>query len=65
MKKGIVANKNKMLTVSQVRDVVEGLGGIVLAPESQSVERVGLDKGAGEAQERRLPIIVVMGHVDH
>lgn len=65
LKKGIVANKNKMLTVDQVRNIVEGLGGIVLTPESQVTERVGLDKGAGQAQERRLPIIVVMGHVDH
>ena len=65
LKKGVVANKNKMLTVDQVRGVIEGLGGIVVAPESQVTERVGLHKGAGDAQERRLPIIVVMGHVDH
>ena len=65
LKKGIVANKNKMLTVDQVRNVIEGLGGIIVAAELQSTERVGLHKGANEAQEHRLPIVVVMGHVDH
>lgn len=65
LKKGIVANKNKMLTQDQVRNVVEGLGGQVLLAQDQITERVGLDKGADAAQERRLPIVVVMGHVDH
>jgi len=65
LKKGIVANKNKMLTTEQVRNVVEGLGGEVFKIEQQVTERVGIVKGAHEAQERRLPIVVVMGHVDH
>ena len=39
LKKGIVANKNTMLTQDQVRDAVEGLGGEVVAPRSQATQR--------------------------
>jgi translation initiation factor IF-2 len=65
LKKGIVANKNKLLSVPQVVDVSESFGAQIDRDVQELIDRVELLEKSKNAQDLRLPIVVVMGHVDH
>jgi translation initiation factor IF-2 len=66
LKKGIVAPKNQLLNERTVADLARSLGLEVVMPEKKEKEFVGkkTTTSHGELVER-MPVIVVMGHVDH
>ena len=66
LKWGIVSNKNQLLTQEQVSRVATHYG--VAATPRPAVKKVETSKVASTSDEHspeRLPVVVVMGHVDH
>ena len=67
IRQGTLATKNNLLNEKTVAQLAESYGLIVEAPKTSKVfmgeKRVEV-KGHGKKEER-LPIVVIMGHVDH
>lgn len=67
LKEGMVCNRNAMLTPDIIKSVAVKFGIQVKKPEKKAKEDVlaqaKLDRAEGS--QRRWPIVVVMGHVDH
>lgn len=67
LKWGILSNKNQMLTEDQIARLAEHyeipvIRPVVEKPKETKIAHKGL---AQEDQKERLPVVVVMGHVDH
>lgn len=70
LKQGVAAAKNQVISAVQVASVAEALGAEVCEPQEHvsSVEDVAsLNKAdnKGSVLAERLPVVVVVGHVDH
>ncbi|MCX5925534.1 MAG: translation initiation factor IF-2 [Candidatus Dependentiae bacterium] len=65
LKAGVVSSKNKALPEDVVRSLAKHYELEVVAPQlSQEVERLG-EAPKDVALNERLPVVVVLGHVDH
>ena len=67
MKKGVLANKNQVVKKDQIVAVLQDLNVLFEEPKVDTEERLGalLEAKASEGGEARLPVIAVVGHVDH
>ncbi len=66
LKKGVPCTKNHMLTIEQVADVAREFGvEIVKQQAAVSAQPQKMDVGNEDHGQKRLPVVVVMGHVDH
>lgn len=72
LKKGIIANKNQLLDEQTVKDLAQIYNLKIVSKKEKEKEDEELKKEAQSSQkvkhgnfEERLPIVVVLGHVDH
>jgi len=69
LKKGIVCNRNHLLSVEMITDLAHHFGMKILkqAEESDAFteRRLAVEEVLAGGKETRWPIVVVMGHVDH
>lgn len=68
LKKGIVANKNQVISREIVTDLAKNFGLEIIKPEpvrAPTGESTQSSRSACAGQEERLPVVVVVGHVDH
>ena len=66
LRKGVVATRNQVISEDVVASVIPLFGGKIVEP-AVAQKSSGLKKGveAGQAKATRLPVVVIMGHVDH
>jgi translation initiation factor IF-2 len=67
LKKGIVSNRNNILSIDTIREL-GGLFGITVRVENPNIQEQKTDTkkdGASARGQSRWPVVVVMGHVDH
>lgn len=67
LKQGVVASKNQVLSAEQVAAAAQAFDVEVFTPEVKAgaTEIFSFDAKKGATEVERLPVVVVVGHVDH
>jgi len=68
LKSGIMAPKNKLLSIDIIETIARHYGAQIQKPArklSPTIERNAFSEKSAEFQEERAPVVVVVGHVDH
>lgn len=68
LKRGVVCNRNHILSPEMIADLAHHFGIKVTVPEKEQAfikERLAVEEVMAKGKETRWPIVVVMGHVDH
>jgi translation initiation factor IF-2 len=65
LKQGIVSSKNQMLSEKIVEQLARQYGFDFQYPVPEKKKEVKVVKGVSKGSQERLPVVVVLGHVDH
>lgn len=67
LRKGVVAARNQVISEEVVAAIAPLHGGVIVKPSAQGVKGREINKVAAQGAKKatRLPVVVIMGHVDH
>ncbi len=67
LRKGVIAARNQVIAEDVVAAIVPLHGGVIVQPEVRGAKGQEINKtvAAGSKKATRLPVAVIMGHVDH
>lgn len=65
MRKGMVCNRNHILSTDIIKSLADHFGVAILAPQKTDADKIAKLRTETGTSVHRWPVVVVMGHVDH
>lgn len=65
MRKGMICNRNHILSTDIIKSLADHFGVAILAPQKTDADKNSKIREETDSSVHRWPVVVVMGHVDH